>query len=342
MPPKNDQYSTPSQKILNLFSILLFTGRKYSLSQLSTNLGCSKQTILRMTDELSRTHGVKLKDWMENGQKWFQIESSARPHVSFSPREIQLLGMCKELVWHLLPKGIRAEVEETLNKSTAFLPEMAKRDNALDSICEVSVKGAIDYTPFQEFIERFFEAIKNKMVCEVIYKAPYRYEARVYHFAPVKILSYRESLYISGYQVTEKGKPEIVHEMILAIHRMQGLSVLGRVFDFECDSNSSIKKEKLFGFMEDEALQVAIKFRPDVVQYVRERKWSDQQTIKEYKDGSILLEFSAQSELEVISWVLSFGKQAVLIKPKDLKQKIVQEVSNMMDSYKLKDRKNKD
>ena len=333
MPPKNDQYSTPSQKILNLFSILLFTGRKYSLSQLSTNLACSKQTILRMTDELSRTHGIKLKDWMENGQKWFQIESSARPHVSLSPREIQLLGMCRELVWHLLPKGIREEVEGALNKTTVLLPDMAEQAKALDSICEVSVKGAIDYTPYQTIIGEILIAIREKKICEIVYQSPNSVQPRTYQLALIKILSYRESLYISGFRVTEKGTPEIIHEMTLAIHRIKGLIALNRHFNFDTQINERTEKPMFFGIMEDEPFHVVVKFKPGAAQYVRERKWSEGQTIQEYKDGCVALEFTAQSEPEVVSWVLSFGKQATLVKPKELRKKILEELNFTIATY---------
>ena len=162
MPTKIDQFASPTQKILNIFSLLLFTGRKYSLSQLAAKLNCSKQTVSRITEELTRTQGINIKDWKEDGRRWFQIESSARPHVSLSSREIQLLGMCKELVWHLLPKGIAEEVEDTLNKTTSFLPDMSEKARALDSICEVSVKGAIDYTPYQEIIEKILRQYEKR------------------------------------------------------------------------------------------------------------------------------------------------------------------------------------
>lgn len=333
MPPKTDQHATPSQKILNLFSLFLFTGRKYSLTKLSNILACSKQTVLRMTDELSRTHGIKLRDWMEDGQKWYQLESSGRPHVSLSPREIQLLGMCKELVWHLLPKGICEEVEAALNKTTVLLTDMAEKTKALDSICEVSVKGAIDYTPYQTIIEEILIAIREKKICEIVYQSPNRVEARTYQLALIKVLSYRESLYVSGFRVTEKDTPEIVHEMTLAIHRIKGLTVLNRIYNFDVQLEERTEKPIFFGIMEDEPFQVVVKFKPEAAQYVRERKWSEGQTIKEYKDGCVGLAFTAQSEPEVISWVLSFGKQAILVKPKELRKKIIEELKLMAASY---------
>lgn len=335
MPSKIDQSASPTQKILNLFSLLLFTGRKYSLTQLANILECSKQTIGRITEELALTRGINLKTWMENGQKWFQIESSPRPHVSLSPREIQLLGMCKQLVLHLLPRGISEEVEGALNKTTALLPDMSDRATAFDSICEVAVKGVIDYTPFQDIIETTLRSIRQKNICEVVYQAPHRPESRTYCIAPAKIMSYRESLYILGFKVTETAKPSILHEMTLAIHRIKHLSICDKKFDFPDEICELSKNLKIFGILEQEQFEAIVKFKPKAAQYVRERTWSEGQCIKEYRDGSILLKFTAQSEPEVISWVLSFGAQATLIKPISLRDKLCQELNSLREAYNL-------
>ncbi|WP_158304252.1 helix-turn-helix transcriptional regulator [Solidesulfovibrio magneticus] len=324
MPPKKDQYSSPSQKILNLFSILLFTGRQFSLGQIAEMLECSKQTASRITEELARTRDIQLRVWKEDRQKWFQIESSPRPHVSLSPREIQLLGMCKELVWHLLPKGISEEVESALNKTTALLPNMANRADALDSIYDVSVKGAIDYTPYQDIIETILHAIREKNVCEIIYQSPHRSEPKSHCFAPMKIISYHESLYAEGFSLNNETDQEILHQTTFSIHRINDATILNRKHHFETREND--QKQQAFGFMEGEPFPVLIKFTPQVAHYIKERIWSDHQTIKSYKDGSILLKFMVQSAPELIAWVLSFGKEAKLIKPKALKERVAEEL----------------
>ncbi len=331
MPSKIDQFASPTQKTLNLFSLLLFTGKKFSLSQLAKILECSKQTVLRITGELSRTRNINLRDWIENGQRWFQIESSPRPHVSLSSREIQFLRICKEFVWHLLPKGISEEVEGALNKTTALLPNKEDCTTALDSICAVSVKGVIDYTPFQDIIETTLRAIRDRNICEITYQGPYRPEPRISHFAPIKMLSYRESLYVVGFSVTERGNPEMLYKTTFSIQRIKSITILNINHNFEILEDD--KKNFFFGFMENEPFLVSVRFTSQVAQYIKERKWSDNQIIKEHRDGSVLLEFMAQSAPEVISWILSFGKEAKLIKPKRLKQQIADELRLALSSY---------
>lgn len=55
MPAKLDQDARPDEKLLKLYSLLLFTGKEYSLTELKDKLMCSKQTIGRLV-EIGRAH----------------------------------------------------------------------------------------------------------------------------------------------------------------------------------------------------------------------------------------------------------------------------------------------
>ena len=67
--------------------------------------------------------------------------------------------------------------------------------------------------------------------------------------------------------------------------------------------------------------------------YIKERKWSEDQTIVNKRDGSLILEFSCQSKRELIAWVLSFGDQAEIISPKELKAAFVDKLKAINTIY---------
>lgn len=56
MPAKLDQDARPDEKLLKLYSLLLFTGKEYSLTELKDELMCSKQTIGRLVDKLEKSY----------------------------------------------------------------------------------------------------------------------------------------------------------------------------------------------------------------------------------------------------------------------------------------------
>jgi predicted DNA-binding transcriptional regulator YafY len=331
MPPKHDQYATPAQKILGLFGLFVFTGGKYSLPRLAKMLNCSKQTVLRMIEQIERSHEVQMDSWLESGLRWFRVRTPpVRPKLSLTPERIQHLVLCRDMVWHLLPESLRGEIETTIAQSTVLLPDLDERSRALTSVTRARVKGAIDYTPFQETIDSLFQAIRGKRVCRILYQSPNRKEPKVHHFAPMKMLSYREALYVSGFEVTEKGTPEKIKTITMCVHRMKEIEISKRKFDILDEDEGG---EGYFGFMQEEPFRVKVKFSPEVAAYVRERKWSEDQIIKELKNRKVVLEFTAQSRAEVISWVLGFGSNAEVIKPREMKDEIRQEVARLYRTY---------
>lgn len=331
MPAKMDPNSSPSQKVLSLYSLLMFTGRPYSLSQLSRELHCSKQTVLRMTEQISRSYGGRVESRLESGRRIYWMPApKTKPKVSLSPEEIQQLELCRGMVLHLLPDGVREQVKQTIAKTATMLSDMDGRDKAFEPVAVAEIKGRIDYSPHQEHIATLIRAIQDKDVCEVTYHAPSNPKPKTYSFAPIKLISYREALYVTGWRVEDKGVPTPRHSIMLAIHRLKEVATQARNFDIKMDAE---RKEELFGFMDLEKVRVKVKFDKETAAYIKERKWSDDQAIKEFKNGNLILEFTARSMPEVVSWVLGFGAHAKVMGPKELKETIKDEVNALAANY---------
>lgn len=79
---------------------------------------------------------------------------------------------------------------------------------------------------------------------------------------------------------------------------------------------------------------VRLRFTPQAARYVREKQWHPTQKIREHADGSLTLYFRANHMLEVKRWVLSFGADCVVERPKELRQDIENEITKMIDRLK--------
>jgi hypothetical protein len=77
-----------------------------------------------------------------------------------------------------------------------------------------------------------------------------------------------------------------------------------------------------FGIIwKDKFYNVRIRFSAEVAPYIRERQWHPQQMIKDFKDGSLVLEFTTNHINEVKDWVLSWGGGATVLSPSILVEK---------------------
>ena len=333
MPEKIQPHISPAVKILSLYYMLVFTGKKYSLPQLAGLLHCSKQTVLRMIDHIEMSHAATVESWMEGGRKWFKAKTpEKRPQVCLEAGDIQHLLLCRDFVWHLLPRALREEVSQTIAKTTVLLPDMETRSEALTRLGQARAKGLIDYTEHQEVVAALLNAIAKHQVCWVTYQAPWRDGPRSYHIAPIAMIAHYATLYLRCWLVTEEGEPEVIYDnMLLALQRILKAEVTERRF--------AIPEEPLsvaphtFGLMKDEPFRVRVFFSADAATYVRERTWSGDQTISPKPDGGIILEFTATSWPEVLSWVLSFGPEATILAPEDLRKGIKEAVGKILENY---------
>jgi proteasome accessory factor B len=67
---------------------------------------------------------------------------------------------------------------------------------------------------------------------------------------------------------------------------------------------------------------VVIRFADQVADYIREKKWHDSQELRELKSGGVELRLQLSSLAEVERWVLSWGGNAVVVRPVELAESV--------------------
>lgn len=80
---------------------------------------------------------------------------------------------------------------------------------------------------------------------------------------------------------------------------------------------------------ENEPYQVKLLFHPDAADDVTERDWHPKQKLRQLKNGSVELEFGAKGLVEVMHWVLAWGRYCKVKAPKELKQMVAEEINAM-------------
>ncbi|BDQ33391.1 helix-turn-helix transcriptional regulator [Pseudodesulfovibrio portus] len=330
MPPKKNQHAKPTQKAVTLFCQLMYTGKRHYLIDLARELDCSKQTIIRMMEDIDRSYSVRVEKGKDGKRAWYQIQAPRnRPKVALSEDEISHLLLCKEMVRHLLPQGLSKEVDETIHKTVALLPALDNRAQAFESLAGAILKGSIDYTPQEAIITTILNAIAGKDVCEIKYKALGQKEEKLHYFAPLRIKSYREALYVTGWKVDIRAKEaEPIYEMHLPIHRFTAAEPVRKKYFIQQQ-----EKPHHFGFPECEPFRIKVRLTPEAGRYVKERRWSSDQVVTDLDDGRCELEFTAQSETEVLSWVLGFGANIQMLEPESLRATVKSELKKTLVHY---------
>jgi len=331
MSHKIDQLSTSSKKALSLFGILLFSQKAYSLKQIAKKLNCSRQTVLRLIEEIELTQTYRIKKWTSERQNWYQAEIHNLPTpLSLTVAEYNQLLLCKEFVSRILPREHQFLLEQATEKVASLV---GYEQNQFKSSGLHFTKGSIDYSPHKEVIEHIISACGERRILDILYWPRSQATPKIHSFVPGCILVYREGLYIKGWRIAKKGK-QILGVMTLALHRILETCPTRLVLHEQDTQAFSLAQEDVFGIVPEKIpFQVRIKFTLPASDYICERHWSSGQKIESFPDGSIILTITAQSDMEVIKWVLSYGKEAILLEPEYLRKRIVEELNYTKEIY---------
>jgi predicted DNA-binding transcriptional regulator YafY len=330
MPRKLNEHVTPAQRVINLFGLLLFTQREYTLTELSRELGCSKQTAARAVEAIERSFATRIETGMDGREKWYRMaRPRKKPQCTLSPEEVRHLHLCRDMVRHLLPEDMNRQIENTVRQTTQLLRDMGDSTEALADLAGVLVKGAIDYTPHHDTIRTILEAIHQRRVLKAGYRPLGAEKPKTYFFAPVQLRAYREALYAEGSEVDCRDPKTRIRSLALPVHRFCGVEPTRLTFDHDMGHLNS----DCFGFPEVEPFQVRARFDAYAARYVSERRWSGDQEIEPTGDGGCEITFTSRSESEVVAWILGFGKRGELLEPQRLRNEVAAQVAELARRY---------
>lgn len=327
MPAKFSE-KKPGEKLLSLYTIFMLKGAKHtSLGDLAQALDCSKQTVLRLLDQLEASGYGKLEPPVKKGKEHLYRMQKAPTNLDMGVTELAQLALCRNLLLSLAPEGM----------SKIMGAEAENQDQVPNSgLSLIYTKGRIDYEPFQDQYSKLLQGLRARRVCFLEYKKHPAQEARSFHFAPLRLISYHESIAFLGWEVSDSGKTAIKfpNPLYLYLQRCRQVRLTQRSAAKLPLPDEVLNSRRDFGVMRGESFGVVLLFESSAAAYVHDRQWSPDQKMRIMEDGRLLLEFKARSRPEVISWVLSFGKNVRALEPAWLRDELATQAWELLKLYK--------
>ena len=329
--PRKLSDKTHGEKIVWLFAELYFTGKPRSLIGLMNQMGCSKQTVTRLVDEISRAY-VPIQETKVGKKSYYHIprlEKLPRA-LSMTSSELTMLYMCQAFTKHLLGKEQLLESEKALQKSSTIAAGTGGADHFA-----VFLPGTIDYTPRQKDIRQLMRAMDERIVCKIVYKNAFEETEKTFYIKPYKLFSYNNALYLHAGMARYPGskKFEFDFDPLLAVHRLQKVTLTEKGYDFPRNYNFEKQFNQTFGIIKEDAFKVKLELEGYAAVYAQERKFSPDQKIRINKDEKYILTFTASSEPEVLAWVLSHGAEVKVLSPEWLVEDVKEKVKAISKRY---------
>ncbi len=295
-------------------------------SSLAEEWEVSRKTIQRDIDYMRYQLDAPIQ-YCARHRGYFYTEANFKlPAISIKESDLFAIYLAEKLLVQYEGTPLYGSLKSVYQKIEQSLPDKVSVDSITESGRFTVLSTA--KTVIREGVwETVFGCLRDLKRIEINYQTPGKKSASrkidIYH-----AIKFDGDWYIIGLCHLRNDIRTFSLARILSTAREKESYTIPQQFDFNQFSGSH------FGVHWGEAnIHVKIRFSVQVVPYVLEREWHPSQKIEKCKDGSIVLALTVNHLLELKRWILSWGKNAVVLEPELFRTEIEMEIEEMSQCY---------
>ena len=215
---------------------------------------------------------------------------------------------------------IFAKIQETLPEKVSVHPSWVDQKFSFAGVPSTRVNPKI--------WETIAQALRVNRVLRLEYRAPWHKDSVAREVEPYHMISFRGEWYLICF---DRYRRKV---LTYGISRLRDAEILSEEAPLRADFDIDAYLGSHFGvFAGEKEYNVRIWFSADIAPFIRERDWHPSQKIKENKDGSLVLTLRLSHLLEIRQWVLSWGGDAKVLRPKELRNEMRDELRATLRMY---------
>lgn len=300
-----------------------------ALDELVEETGVNRRTIHRDLNAITEAGYPLVSEW-QAGRKAYRFLTRFKdvPPINFTLQELMTLYFLRSQLDIFTGTPFHDDLETIFGKVRSVLPPRYAAH--LERIARVSLpllQGRRDYGKVAQPLRLLREALLYQYRVTLTYHSGGTGEPSTYQVDPYTMIYYKGGLYLLGY----------AHNRLalrtFAIERIDRVEMGKERFEMPAGFTPEDQLQGAFGIVDEEVMQVSVRFSPVIAHTVRDRLWHPSQTVVEEGDGSVLLSFTAGGKMEILSWLLSYGRHAELLAPLELRSEVRLIVTEMARLY---------
>ena len=276
--------------------------------------------------------GFRLEETVgEHGRKRYRLDTGhgAPPSIGFAVDEALALYLGRRfleplagtLFWQAAQSAFRKIRASFGRTALDYVEKMAAR-------LHQTAVGQGNYAAQADLIDRLLQGIEDRRATHILYRSARATESVEYEIHPYGLAMHRGSLYLVAWS---RDHDELRH---FKVDRLEEVHVSQFPFRPLPDFNLADHLANSFGiFHGEENVEVEIRFSREVARYVSESTWHPSQQLAPHPDGTLTARFQLSTTTEIKQWILSFGRHAEAIAPKELRQELRNECAEMAKRY---------
>ena len=312
-------------RIIEVASLIHKEPRRWTRPRLAAHLEVDIATIQRYID-LLREMEIEI---VPRGKQGYEMVSDFfLPALNLNFEEA--LALVTAARFYQAAEGKRAieVLNSAIHKITSDLPK--RTNETLDQIApqiEVPHQQVSQIDEIEPHRERLYEAIRERLTVNIQYNSFSSGKQEQHRLAPYAVLFRKHGWYVIGH--SERSGQILTFR----INRINSLSISHTFYTIPEDFTVQKYMEKSWDFRLGPETHVVIEFASRIAPLIREVQWHSTQKVHEHADGDLRFEATVAGWQEVGWWVMSWGDEAEVIKPKELRKWVADTARKMVRVY---------
>ena len=239
-------------------------------------------------------------------------EVSAFPTVQITEGELFALIVAEKALQQYRGTNFEKPLLSAIRKMEQSLPDTISL-NLSDIERSISFRTRAEQRLDLEVFDALAKATARRRQIELRYRKPGRPDIEQRVIDPYHLANINGEWYLFAYDHLRKD----IRTFVPA--RIQSLKPTGNTFERPQAFSLEERLKGSFGVQSGQGrYDVALRFNARVADYVREKKWHESQRLRELKNGGVELRLKLSSLGEIERWVLSWGGDATVLRPREL------------------------
>ena len=274
-----------------------------TIEELAEESGVTRRTIHRDLIAIQEAGYPLVSEWLDGSKAYrFLTRFKDVPPINFTLQELMTLSFLRSQLDILKGTPFHEDMEAIFHKVNSVLPPRYAAH--MERIARVSLpllQGGRDYARVAEPLKLIRDALLYQYRLTLGYRSPGKRRTTDYRVDPYTLIFYKGGLYLLGYAHNRKAL------RTFAVERISRVGVEKERFEMPEDFRPEKHLKSAFGIVEERAMEVTVRFSPEIAHAVRDRVWHPSQKLKELRDGSLVMELHVCLDQALHSWILSFG-----------------------------------
>jgi predicted DNA-binding transcriptional regulator YafY len=337
-------FSTYGRNISKILKAVDLLARPQGVSnkELASHLNLSSRSVFRLLSTLADL-GFPISDERSSfgGEtRHFLLESFVRklpnlsmPQIALTPRESLFLYFLLARDTIFADSEVERDLASLKSKLAALLPAATSTPSGgrvslpLSSLFTASPNGLKSYAGHDAIIDTILDGLEQLRTLHITYYSPSHQTTKSYSAQPLRLFEHRGGIYL----FVRLPKTNVIR--IIAVDRIRSAKLLDTAFAYPQDFDPEALLASAFDLTLNDPVTASIRFSPQDAPYVRERHWSNDQSIVSHPDGSITLSLTTSGTKDLLRWLLSFGSGAEILSPPALRDALHTEALKLANLY---------